>query len=410
MKLFAFVFILSILFISCSGDNTVLVPEFHETSLLSQSIPLVDSINEKLSGIYSVENGFDNFGRTVVIKWTGNTFAIFTGKNFAYMILKGGALDSTIIMEGYWRYAQDVTNGLVQLKINKDEGGSDVLKGIPVPIILRGIFGEGSENPTTPIVLRYIRPLSQPENPFWIIAHRGGGRNSDALPESENSLGLIKIVEQFGANAVELDVRLTSDNVPILFHDENLSPRLVKGEFCIGPIANYSFAHLRTLCKLKNDEPIPTLQEALETIINNTRLSLVWMDTKVDAAIPALIKLQKEYSQIALSRGRNVEFIIGLPSEEAISAFLAHPLHQTAPVLCELDLDDVRATNATVWAPAWTRGTMTQDVITMHNEGRRVFFWTLDGPEYIRVFLNEGELDGIVTNYPSIVAYEYYTR
>jgi hypothetical protein len=93
-----------------------------------------------------------------------------------------------------------------------------------------------------------------------------------------------------------------------------------------------------------------------------------------------------------------------------VSAYLAHPSHQTAPALCEFELADVRRTNAVVWAPAWTRGPMTSDVITMHNEGRRVFFWTLDGPEFIRVFLNEGALDGIVTNYPSIVAYEYYVR
>ncbi|MBF8248365.1 MAG: glycerophosphodiester phosphodiesterase, partial [Bacteroidetes bacterium] len=55
-------------------------------------------------------------------------------------------------------------------------------------------------------------------------------------------------------------------------------------------------------------------------------------------------------------------------------------------------------------------GPMLQKVTEMHNEGRRVFFWTLDGAEFIKVFLNESMPDGMVTNYPSIVAYEYYVR
>ena len=67
-------------------------------------------------------------------------------------------------------------------------------------------------------------------------------------------------------------------------------------------------------------------------------------------------------------------------------------------------------TNSLVWAPAWTRGPMTDEVNKVRGLGKRVFFWTLDGPEFIKVFLDEGVADGILTNYPSIVAYEYYIR
>ncbi|OGU24968.1 MAG: hypothetical protein A2X66_04950 [Ignavibacteria bacterium GWA2_54_16] len=402
--------LLAFVFVSCSGDFTVSVPEFEGGGAITKSLRLDDSVKAKLNGVYSVESGFDIFGRTVVGKWNGNTFSIFTGKNSAYFVLQGGRVDSSIVLEGYWRYARAVNTGLTRFMLDAQEGGREVLQGTTAPIVLRGTFGEGTSTPGSALVLRYLRPLPQPARPFWTIAHRGGGRNSDALPESENSLGLLQIVEHFGANAVELDVRLTSDGVPIIFHDENLSPRLITGEFAIGPIANYSYAHLRTLCMLKNGEPIPKLTEALETVVTKTGLSLVWMDTKVPEAIPAMIALQREYSQRAATLGRSVEFLIGLPTEEAMAAFLAHPLHPSARALCEFDVADVRRTNATVWGPSWARGPMTEDVITMHNEGRRVFFWTLDEADYIRVFLNEGVLDGIVTDYPSIVAYEYYVR
>ncbi|MBA4311658.1 MAG: glycerophosphodiester phosphodiesterase [Chlorobiaceae bacterium] len=402
--------VITVMFLSCSGDNTVSVPEFESGSLLAQSLPIDDSVKAKLNGIYSVESGSDNFGGTVVGKWSGNTFSIFTGKNFAYFVLQAGRIDSTIILEGYWRYAQDENTGLTQLKLDPDEGGKELLRGETASFVFRGSFGDGASMSGNAFVIRYLRPLSQPVRPFWIIAHRGGGRNSDALPESENSLGLLQIAERFGANAVELDVRLTKDGVPIIFHDENLSPRLITGEYCIGPIANYTYAHLRVLCTLKNGEPIPTLTEALETIITKTGISLVWMDAKVPEAIPAMITLQSKFMQRASELGRSIELLIGLPDEEAVSLYLQQPSRETAPVICELDIADVQKTNAAVWAPAWTRGPMTPNVIAMHNEGRRVFFWTLDGPEYIRVFLDEGVLDGIVTNYPSIVSFEYYVR
>ena len=42
--------------------------------------------------------------------------------------------------------------------------------------------------------------------------------------------------------------------------------------------------------------------------------------------------------------------------------------------------------------------------------GRKAFVWTLDVPEYIAQFTNEGLFDGILSNYPSLVAYNYYVK
>jgi glycerophosphoryl diester phosphodiesterase len=123
-----------------------------------------------------------------------------------------------------------------------------------------------------------------------------------------------------------------------------------------------------------------------------------------------VIELQRSYGIRAAALDRNIDILIGLPSEEAVQRFLQQPQYAAAPSLCELDLSDVRRTNAVVWAPAWTRGPMATDVSDMHAEGRRVFFWTLDREEFIRIILRESAPDGMVTNYPSVVAYEYYAR
>jgi glycerophosphoryl diester phosphodiesterase len=46
----------------------------------------------------------------------------------------------------------------------------------------------------------------------------------------------------------------------------------------------------------------------------------------------------------------------------------------------------------------------------MQAEGRRAFVWTLDVDRYISTFVTEGEFDGILTNYPTLVAYYHYVR
>ncbi|OGU63503.1 MAG: hypothetical protein A2499_02455 [Stygiobacter sp. RIFOXYC12_FULL_38_8] len=402
----------AIVFLSCTGDESVTVPLFDNGGQLANTVEIPLAVSNLIEGIYSVENGSENFGRNVVIKFTGKTFSIFTGKNFAYFVMKGGIKDSSIIFEGYWRFAQDSKTGLTTLRLDSKEGGKQaLLNNTPnSSFVLRGSFGEGSNSTTNELTLRYVRPLSKSNIDFKILAHRGGGRNLDQLPESENSLGMMQIAESFGANGIEIDVRLTNDNVPIIFHDENLSPRLVVGEFAIGPIKNYSYAHLLTLCRLKNGELIPTLREALETVLYKTNLAFVWLDVKDPAAIPQIIKLQDEYAKLANASGRKLEILIGLPDEVAIEEFQRQPNYNNIGSLCELEFDMVIKTNSLVWAPAWTRGPMTDEVNKVRGLGKRVFFWTLDGPEFIKVFLDEGVADGILTNYPSIVAYEYYIR
>jgi glycerophosphoryl diester phosphodiesterase len=66
--------------------------------------------------------------------------------------------------------------------------------------------------------------------------------------------------------------------------------------------------------------------------------------------------------------------------------------------------------NAKVWGPRWTLGTQNDLVRQMQAEGRKVICWTIDVPAFIRQYINEGEFDGLLTNYPSLVTYYHYIR
>ncbi len=59
------------------------------------------------------------------------------------------------------------------------------------------------------------------DRPYWpyprIIAHRGGG-----LLAPENTLAALRYARNLGIEGVEFDVKLTSDDVPVLLHDDTI--------------------------------------------------------------------------------------------------------------------------------------------------------------------------------------------
>lgn len=100
-----------------------------------------------------------------------------------------------------------------------------------------------------------------------IIAHRCGG----ALA-AENSLAGLRVAAQLGCRAVEFDVMLTADGVPILMHDETLE----RTTRCTGRVAGRTLAEIRTC-----DPAVPTLAEA---IAECQRLGL-WANIELKPAI-----------------------------------------------------------------------------------------------------------------------------
>jgi glycerophosphoryl diester phosphodiesterase len=78
--------------------------------------------------------------------------------------------------------------------------------------------------------------------PLWpyprILAHRGGG-----LLAPENTLAALRFSANLGFSAVEFDVKLSEDGVPVLFHDDTLE-RTSDGH---GRVAATRFAALAAL-------------------------------------------------------------------------------------------------------------------------------------------------------------------
>jgi glycerophosphoryl diester phosphodiesterase len=132
------------------------------------------------------------------------------------------------------------------------------------------------------------------------------------------------------------------------------------------------------------------------------------LDIKSPETVDQAIPVQREALERARRRGREVEILIDLGSEEIAEAYLRNPDRADAPCMCEVGLDYVRRTNARIWSPRWTLGPMSSEILQMHGEGRRVVPWTVDDPQYMDILLQTTETDGVLTDYPNMATYRYY--
>ncbi len=398
----------------CNKYETVPVPGFGPNSILTQTYPLEEPSKHIMEGVYNVVSGADRFGDNVIVKWNRDKMSVFCG-NGCYMILSVGYLDSVVMMQGYWRYAFGDATGHVTAYISKSEGGPDIIYGHSgfEKIIFRGVFGSTSDILDKPFVIQYIRPINPDmlDGSFDIVAHRSGGRTSDRLPVSENSIEMINYTGYFGSTGIEIDVQLTKDGIPVLYHDGDINVRLTQKGALTGPLNNFTYLQLYYYVRLIHGERIPKLEDALNFVVDSTDLRFVWLDMKDNVpGMSAVIPIQKKALERAKQQGRNLNIYIGMPTQATIEDFMNQPDYQNIPSLCELTLDDVRKVNARVWGPRWTEGTQNAEVEQMHAEGRKAYCWTIDNLSFIQQFINEGNFDGLLTNYPYLVAYYHYIR
>jgi glycerophosphoryl diester phosphodiesterase len=424
MKKYMIIPAFAFLFFSCQKKYEVVMPDTNTWPVFNDpaALPLTPASRPAMEGVYALSKGIDIFGDQAAIKWSRTSMGSDTtyhvsglfGKDIAYFICEGKRLNGSILLNGYWRKMVSTETGIIHLTINAAGGATLLLGPNPVAtagsIVIDGFFGNGSENPGLPITLSYIRKLNNAPSSFQIAAHRSGGRNSDLLPVSENSVAMILKTPEFGSTGVEVDVRFTKDGVPILYHDNTLNLREVQKSGLVGPIENYTYDQLSTFVRLVHGEKIPTLREALDAVVYQTQLQFVWLDTKYTSSIAPTHAIQLEYIQKAAAIGRKLDIVIGLPGKDQFNQFLNLSDYKNVPSLCELGASESDQINAKIWAPRFTEGTQNELVADEHTKGRKVYVWTVDEPAFITSFINDGHFDGMLSNFPSCVAYNYYVH
>jgi glycerophosphoryl diester phosphodiesterase len=394
---------------SCSGRKAVMHPTFADGGLLKNAVPLRQEVLDRLAGVYETDSSVGPLSGTVVVHAAPGTLSIFASPQDAYAIMKGGCIDAgtKVVFEGHWRHPTDTNTGLIQLFIEQP----DVVKAACTSTPLEGktevsFIGETGDNfgaLDTPIRLAHRQAFAPATDKFLFVSHHGACRTIDDCGASENSVETIKMAESFGGNVIEVDVRLTADGIPILYHDDNFTPRLSKGTYCHGPVEQYTLAQARAACTLLYGEPIPTLDEALAAALHDTTLRGVWLDVKTPQSMAPTLQVAAKHNLLASQTGRTFAAVIGMGDTDIIDAYLAAKPAPATPCLVELELDDVRRANCNFWGPRWTRGPMASDVATMQSEGRAVVYWTIDEREYIDLFLHSGKPNGMLSDRTGLV-------
>ena len=120
-------------------------------------------------------------------------------------------------------------------------------------------------------------------------AHRGYHDGNVSVPENSLSSFVAAIDAGYG---IELDIQLSSDKVPMVFHDADLD-RICGVE---GKIWDYTCAELQQMKLFDTEETIPTLQETLDLIDGQVPILIEYKMDKVDTDVCAYShELLKDY-------------------------------------------------------------------------------------------------------------------
>ena len=113
-----------------------------------------------------------------------------------------------------------------------------------------------------------------------LFAHRGLFDNAAGVPE--NSLRAFEKAAAMGVG-IELDVQLSADGVPVVFHDAALTRMCGEEQ----KVTKLSLSELKKYSLLDTDETIPTLEEALGVIRGRVPLLV---EIKMETASPEVCR------------------------------------------------------------------------------------------------------------------------
>jgi len=399
---------------------------FGDGGMLRLGTPLTREQLYSFEGMFDLSQGSDLLGSDASVRTSNGTVSILTDKDAGYVVLGAACLpDQRVVLEGYWQYPTRVKAGLVRLFVDSPDLALSLCNGeVPLPsteLQLSGSYGKGDQYPTEPLTLAWARDLKPWRGRFFTTAHHGACEPTDHCGVSQNTLESMRLADRIGSNAVEIDVRSTRDGIPVLFHDPGLSSALVEGLFCNGKIAELSLAELRANCTLTYGETIPTVGQALTSIINETEIEGVYLDMKVPEAvlptarlaISALADLQARNENDDVTDDRTVGIVVAITTDEVLTAWHAAKATLEAegltppPCLLEYDPNLVVSEDCVAWGPTWTQGPQVANVNKVRAAGAITVFWTINQSDFLNEFLTRAHPNGIITARSALLFHRY---
>lgn len=221
-----------------------------------------------------------------------------------------------------------------------------------------------------------------------VIAHRGA-----SAEQPENTLAAFVRAVETGADAIELDVRLSRDGVPVVIHDTTLD----RTTDAPGPVSARTADELAVI-RVGDTVGVPTLELVLREI--SLPILLEVKETGAQEAIAGVllktnaanrVVVASEHDQ-ALNAFRQAPFLVGASARDILRLWLA-PLRGVPDLRC------------VAYSVPWRhRGVLTvptrRFLANAHSLGASVHVWTVDDASLARTLWARGA-NGIVTNDPA---------
>jgi glycerophosphoryl diester phosphodiesterase len=257
--------------------------------------------------------------------------------------------------------------------------------------------------PRAAAALAQDRPSLLLSAAFWcllvagplVIAHRGASAEAP-----ENTLRAFRRALALGADGIELDVQLTHDGVPVVFHDATLT-RLTGRR---GRIARLPLDELRAV-RIEG-EPLPTLTEVLASI---RRRAVVQIEIKRGVAVAPVVR--------AVRRAQASAEVIFASFEPALLAEARRLAPRTPRMLIaggrrrrlgpfQIRMEPLAATLAMLGAAGVSLDRRTLRLPTfitaLKSRGWCVWCWTVNEPSAMLRLASWG-VDAILSDNPALV-------
>ena len=223
-----------------------------------------------------------------------------------------------------------------------------------------------------------------------VIGHRGAMGH-----ETENTLASIQKAMDLGVDMIEIDVFKIKSGEIVVFHDEDVS-RLSNGG---GKIEDYNIVEVRQLT-LEGNHKIPDLQSVLKLINNQVALNI---ELKGSGTADRVNFITNYYIE---NKGWSPEnIVISSFKWDELKAMRGYNKDIKIAILTDEDpikaMDIAKELNAVAINPNYKTLTR-ENTAKIHDEGFKVYTWTVNEPEDIQKMEDFG-VDGIITNYPERV-------
>ncbi len=222
------------------------------------------------------------------------------------------------------------------------------------------------------------------EMKLFIVGHRG----AKGL-EPENTIRSIKRAIALGVDAVEVDVRITKDNIPVIMHDETLD-RTTNGK---GRVRDYTLKELKKF-NAGDNEKIPTLEEVVKEVAGKV---VLFIEIKEDEAVKPVLNLADQENIWPYS------IFISFNSHYIEEVKLFNPKAYTGLIYIKLFDGIVKAKKmgANMVLPYFRIATA-KAIAFAKRLKLKVVVWTINDIETALEYRNRG-VDGITTDRPDLL-------